>query len=161
MRTGLSWGPLDLLPAACVRGHERLAVRAFVTTCRTFTRAALGLALRQDIVALHRDLLGAWVEGARLETLIPLNGRGGGMTKWRTAQLVIRGRPDGLHGYDLETGEPRWSWIAPDHGLLLAMSRTAVGGVGLAVHADENGPGEWRMTRTVRVHGGAEKALLL
>jgi restriction system protein len=36
------------------------------------------LALRQDIVAIHRDLLGSWVKGAHLETLIPLNGRGGG-----------------------------------------------------------------------------------
>ncbi|MEU6406341.1 restriction endonuclease [Streptomyces sp. NPDC046985] len=53
-------------------------VALFVTTCRTFTPAALGLAVRQDIVALHRDLLGAWVKGARLETLIPLNGSGGG-----------------------------------------------------------------------------------
>ncbi|WP_394427263.1 restriction endonuclease [Streptomyces sp. SGAir0957] len=53
-------------------------VALFVTTCRTFTKAAQGLALRQDIVALHRDLLGAWVKGARLETLIPLNGRGTG-----------------------------------------------------------------------------------
>ncbi|MGV9253602.1 restriction endonuclease [Streptomyces sp. NPDC003697] len=53
-------------------------VALFVTTCRSFTKAALGLALRQDIVALHRDLLGAWVKGAHLETLIPLNGRGGG-----------------------------------------------------------------------------------
>ncbi len=53
-------------------------VALFVTTCRTFTKAALGLAVRQDIVALHRDLLGAWVKGAHLETLIPLNGRGGG-----------------------------------------------------------------------------------
>ncbi|WP_238995529.1 restriction endonuclease [Streptomyces cyaneogriseus] len=53
-------------------------VALFVTTCRTFTKAALGLALRQDIVALHRDLLGAWVRGAHLETLIPLNGSGGG-----------------------------------------------------------------------------------
>ncbi|MCX5321055.1 restriction endonuclease [Streptomyces sp. NBC_00120] len=53
-------------------------VALYVTTCRTFTKAALGLALRQDIVALHRDLLGSWVKGARLETLIPLNGSGGG-----------------------------------------------------------------------------------
>ncbi|MFE4415693.1 restriction endonuclease [Streptomyces sp. NPDC056821] len=53
-------------------------VALFVTTCRTFTKAALGLALRQDIVALHRDLLGSWVKGAHLETLIPLNGSGGG-----------------------------------------------------------------------------------
>ncbi|MFE4422372.1 restriction endonuclease [Streptomyces sp. NPDC056817] len=53
-------------------------VALFVTTCRTFTKAALGLALRQDIVALHRDLLGSWVKGVHLETLIPLNGSGGG-----------------------------------------------------------------------------------
>ncbi|MER6329353.1 restriction endonuclease [Streptomyces sp. NPDC001034] len=53
-------------------------VALFVTTCRSFTKAALGLALRQDIVALHRDLLGSWVKGARLETLIPLNGSGDG-----------------------------------------------------------------------------------
>ncbi|WP_327575604.1 MULTISPECIES: restriction endonuclease [unclassified Streptomyces] len=49
-------------------------VALFVTTCRTFTKAAL----RQDIVAVHRDLLGSWVKGAHLETLIPLNGSGGG-----------------------------------------------------------------------------------
>ncbi|MFJ9041793.1 restriction endonuclease [Streptomyces sp. NPDC102406] len=53
-------------------------VALFVTTCRTFTKAAQGLALRQNVVALHRDLLGAWVKGAHLETLIPLNGRGDG-----------------------------------------------------------------------------------
>ncbi|WP_434600117.1 restriction endonuclease [Streptomyces sp. A5-4] len=53
-------------------------VALFVTTCRAFTKAALGLAVRQDIVALHRDLLGSWVKGAHLATLIPLNGSGGG-----------------------------------------------------------------------------------
>ncbi len=53
-------------------------VALFVTTCRTFTKAALGLAVRQDIVALHRDLLGSWVRAAHLESLIPLNGSGGG-----------------------------------------------------------------------------------
>ncbi|WP_333739820.1 hypothetical protein [Streptomyces sp. IBSBF 2806] len=50
----------------------------FVTTCRAFAKAALGPALRQDVVALHRDLLGSWVTGAHLETLIPLNGSGSG-----------------------------------------------------------------------------------
>ncbi|WP_055524651.1 restriction endonuclease [Streptomyces graminilatus] len=53
-------------------------VALFVTTCRAFTRDALGLALRQNIVAMHRDLLGSWVKGAHLNTLIPLNGSGGG-----------------------------------------------------------------------------------
>ncbi|MFJ2825883.1 hypothetical protein ACIO7M_32955 [Streptomyces toxytricini] len=56
-------------------------VALFVTTCRTFTKDALGLALRQDIVALHRDLLDAWVKGAHLESLIPLNGSGGGIKR--------------------------------------------------------------------------------
>ncbi|MEU6577909.1 restriction endonuclease [Streptomyces sp. NPDC046805] len=56
-------------------------VALFVTTCRTFTKAAQGLALRQDIVALHRDLLGSWGKGAHLETLIPLSGRGDGRAK--------------------------------------------------------------------------------
>ena len=56
-------------------------VALFVTTCRTFTKAALGLALRQDVVALHRDLLGSWVKGAHLESLIPLNGSGGGASR--------------------------------------------------------------------------------
>ncbi|WP_189957337.1 restriction endonuclease [Streptomyces alanosinicus] len=56
-------------------------VALFATTARMFTKAALGLALRQDVVALHRDLLGSWVKGAHLETLIPLNGSGGGTTR--------------------------------------------------------------------------------
>ncbi|UDM05520.1 restriction endonuclease [Streptomyces longhuiensis] len=60
-------------------------VALFVTTCRAFTRDAQGLALRQNIVAVHRDLLGAWVKGAPLETLIPLNGRGNGTTRHASA----------------------------------------------------------------------------
>ncbi|MFJ6070974.1 restriction endonuclease [Streptomyces sp. NPDC093065] len=60
-------------------------VALFVTTCRTFTKAAQGLALRQDIVALHRDLLGSWVKGAHLETLIPLNGSGDGTRRRSSA----------------------------------------------------------------------------
>ncbi|MEU8718232.1 restriction endonuclease [Streptomyces sp. NPDC048663] len=60
-------------------------VALFVTTCRSFTRDALGLALRQDVVAMHRDLLGSWVKGAHLETLIPLNGSGGGTRRRPTA----------------------------------------------------------------------------
>ncbi|MEV2255916.1 restriction endonuclease [Streptomyces sp. NPDC050147] len=56
-------------------------VALFVTTCRSFTKAALGQAVRQNIVALHRDLLGSWVKGAHLETLIPLSGSGGGTAR--------------------------------------------------------------------------------
>ncbi|MEU5580843.1 restriction endonuclease [Streptomyces huasconensis] len=66
------------------RPEHHADVALFVTTCRTFTKAALGLAVRQDIVALHRDLLGSWVSGAHLETLIPLSGRGDGVPKRRS-----------------------------------------------------------------------------
>ncbi|MGW2778313.1 restriction endonuclease [Streptomyces olivaceoviridis] len=65
-------------------------VALFVTTCRTFTKAALGLALRQDIVALHRDLLGSWVRGAHLETLLPLNGSGDGTRGRPSARMPPR-----------------------------------------------------------------------
>jgi len=47
------------------RLEHRADVALFVTTCRTFTKAALGLALRQDVVALYRDLLGSWGKGAQ------------------------------------------------------------------------------------------------
>ncbi|MGW6528675.1 restriction endonuclease [Streptomyces venezuelae] len=60
------------------RNEHGADVALFVTTCRRFTAAALGLAVRHDIVAVHRDLLGAWVKGARLDSLLPLNGRGHG-----------------------------------------------------------------------------------
>ncbi|MBB1243797.1 restriction endonuclease [Streptomyces durbertensis] len=61
-------------------------VALYVTTGRAFTRDALGLAMRQDIVALHRDLLGAWVKGAHLESLLPLNGSGAGPGRRPTAR---------------------------------------------------------------------------
>jgi PQQ-like domain len=60
---------------------------------------------------------------------------------WYEAGVVVRGQAEGLHGYDAGTGEARWSWIAPGRRSLLAMSRTAVRGVGLAVHADDSAPG--------------------
>ncbi|MFE5207731.1 hypothetical protein [Streptomyces sp. NPDC056600] len=69
---------MALRPVQEVRAAAQRVVALFVTTCRTFTKAALGPAPRQDIVALHRDLLGSWVKGAHLEALIPLNGSGGG-----------------------------------------------------------------------------------
>ncbi|MFI0779609.1 restriction endonuclease [Streptomyces sp. NPDC021212] len=52
-------------------------VAAFVTTAN-FTRAAQALAVKHGILALHRNLLGAWVRGSTLESLIPLNGAGTG-----------------------------------------------------------------------------------
>ncbi|MFJ2738250.1 restriction endonuclease [Streptomyces sp. NPDC087440] len=63
------------------RPEHRADVALYVTTGRAFTRDAQGLALRNDIVAIHRDLLGSWVKGATLQSLIPLNGSGGGTAR--------------------------------------------------------------------------------
>ncbi len=60
-------------------------VAAFVTTA-DFTRAARALAVKHGILALHRNLLGAWVRGATLESLIPLNGAGSGPPRGRRAR---------------------------------------------------------------------------
>ncbi|RFU82914.1 restriction endonuclease [Streptomyces triticagri] len=69
----------DMQKFAGTARHEHGAdVPLFVTTGRTFTKEAYGLADRQDIVAMNRNLLGSWVNGARLEALLPLSGRGSG-----------------------------------------------------------------------------------
>nr|WP_063735120.1 restriction endonuclease [Streptomyces sp. RTd22] len=60
-------------------------VAAFVTTA-DFTQAARSLAVKHGILALHRNLLGAWVRGATLESLIPLNGAGSGPPRGRRAR---------------------------------------------------------------------------
>ncbi|RNG18094.1 restriction endonuclease [Streptomyces botrytidirepellens] len=60
-------------------------VAVFATTA-DFTRAARTLAVKHGILALHRDLLGAWVRGATLESLIPLNGAGSGPPRGRRAR---------------------------------------------------------------------------
>ncbi len=52
-------------------------VAVFVATCG-FTRDAEKLAVKHEIVAMHRNLLGAWVRGSTLESLLPLNGAGNG-----------------------------------------------------------------------------------
>ncbi|MFC5029316.1 PQQ-binding-like beta-propeller repeat protein [Streptomyces sp. DSM 41987] len=69
-------------------------------------------------------------------------GSQGAVGGWCAAGSVVRGRADGLHAYDLGTGEAVWSWTVPGRTALLAMSRTAVSGVGLAVHADDSAGGE-------------------
>jgi restriction system protein len=56
----------------------------FVTTAN-FTQAARTLAVKHGILALHRNLLGAWVRGTALESLIPLNGAGSGPPRGRRA----------------------------------------------------------------------------
>ncbi|MGY0062196.1 restriction endonuclease [Streptomyces sp. LZ34] len=57
-------------------------VAVYVATCN-FTREAQRLAVKHGIFAMHRDLLGAWVRGATLGSLLPLNGAGGGPPRGR------------------------------------------------------------------------------
>ncbi|MFI0819642.1 restriction endonuclease [Streptomyces sp. NPDC021098] len=67
-------------------------VAVFVTTAH-FTRAAQALAMKHGILALHRNLLGAWVRGSTLESLIPLNGAGSGPPRARRALSTRRKHP--------------------------------------------------------------------
>lgn len=62
--------------------HHKADVAVLVATC-PFSRAALGLAVRHDILALHRDLLGQWNTGTPLAALLPLNGKGQGNQRHR------------------------------------------------------------------------------
>ncbi len=57
--------------------HHKADVAVFAATCR-FSDAALGLAVQQNILAVHRDLLGQWNTGTPLLNLLSLNGTGQG-----------------------------------------------------------------------------------
>jgi restriction system protein len=69
----------DLLGA---RVHFRADVAVFVTTSR-FTGPSEKFALEHDILAVHRDLLGLWNNGASLVSLGEVNGRGQGDARHR------------------------------------------------------------------------------
>lgn len=75
----------DLLGAQV---HFRADLAVFVTTSR-FTGPSEKFAVQHDILAVHRDLLGLWNNGASLMSLSPVNGRGQGdarhRTRWRRA----------------------------------------------------------------------------
>ncbi|MFF7446565.1 MULTISPECIES: restriction endonuclease [unclassified Streptomyces] len=69
----------DLLGA---RVHFGADVAVFVTTTR-FSRPSERFALQHDILAVHRDFLGLWNNGAGLLSLLAVNGRGQGDTRHR------------------------------------------------------------------------------
>ncbi|MEX3105492.1 restriction endonuclease [Streptomyces sp. ST1015] len=62
--------------------EHRADVALFVATC-AFSEPARDLAVRHGIVALNRELFGAWNSGATLASLLPLGGRGGGPRRRR------------------------------------------------------------------------------
>ncbi|MET9881476.1 restriction endonuclease [Actinacidiphila glaucinigra] len=73
----------DLLGA---RVHFRAEVAIFVTTTR-FSRPSQAFAVEHGILAVHRDHLGLWNNGASLMSLISVNGSGQGdgahRRRWR------------------------------------------------------------------------------
>ncbi|MEK2477121.1 restriction endonuclease [Streptomyces noursei] len=62
------------------QAHFEADVAIFVTTTR-FSRQAEDFAVNNGILAIHRNHLGLWNNGARLESLISVNGAGQGDTK--------------------------------------------------------------------------------
>lgn len=64
--------------------EHKADVALFVATC-PFGKAARDLAVKHDIIAINRDLFGAWNGGAPLESLLPLNGAGDGPRRRRNA----------------------------------------------------------------------------
>lgn len=64
------------------RLHFRADLAVFVTTSR-FTGPSERFALEHDILAVHRDHLGQWNNGASLMSLSELNGRGQGDARHR------------------------------------------------------------------------------
>lgn len=65
--------------------EHKADVALFVATC-PFGKAARDLAVKHDIIAINRDLFGAWNSGAPLESLLPLNGAGDGPRRKRNTR---------------------------------------------------------------------------
>lgn len=85
--------PRDLRDLNGSRLHFKADVGVFVTTSR-FSDRAMGFAVANGIVTVHRDLLGLWNKGARLTDLFEINGGGQGdrvhRARWRE---TYGGRP--------------------------------------------------------------------
>ncbi|MGW1494574.1 restriction endonuclease [Streptomyces sp. NPDC002402] len=70
----------DLLGA---KVHFKADVAVFVTTTR-FSQPSVVFAVEHDILAVHRDHLGLWNNGASLSSLLDVNGGGQGDSNHRT-----------------------------------------------------------------------------
>lgn len=70
----------DLLGA---KTHSSAAVALFVTTTR-FSAPSLRYAAQNGLIAIHRDHLGLWNNGATLDSLLSVNGAGQGDAKHRS-----------------------------------------------------------------------------
>ncbi|MFF0725874.1 restriction endonuclease [Streptomyces sp. NPDC004134] len=78
----------DLLGA---RTHTRADVAAFVTTAG-FSGPSLAYARQNGLIAVHRDYLGTWNNGATLEALGQVNGAGQGDRRHRRRWKHTYGR---------------------------------------------------------------------
>ncbi|MFF4805302.1 restriction endonuclease [Streptomyces sp. NPDC001351] len=76
--------------------HFGADVAVFVTTTR-FSRQAMDVVVRNGIIAVSRDLLGAWNSGASLPSLMGVSGHGQGdarhLARWRKTYGRTRRRP--------------------------------------------------------------------
>ncbi|MFI6551200.1 restriction endonuclease [Streptomyces prunicolor] len=78
----------DLLGAQV---HFRADVAVFVTTTR-FSRPSEKFAVEHGILAVHRDLLGLWNDGASLLSLSRVNGHGQGNSRHRARWKQVYGK---------------------------------------------------------------------
>ncbi|OXY99231.1 restriction endonuclease [Streptomyces diastatochromogenes] len=78
----------DLLGA---KVHFRADVAVFVTTTR-FSRPSERFAVEHGILAVHRDHLGLWNNGAYLWSLSRVNGRGQGDSRHRARWKQVYGK---------------------------------------------------------------------
>ncbi|MBZ6248693.1 restriction endonuclease [Streptomyces olivaceus] len=79
----------DLLGA---KAHFGAGLAVFVTTTR-FSRPSESFALQNGILAIHRDHLGLWNNGATLQSLITVNGSGQGGQRHRARWKTTYGTP--------------------------------------------------------------------
>lgn len=83
----------DLRDVAGSRYHFKADVAIFVTTSR-FTNQSAEFALANNILAIHRDILGLWNKGTPLMNLFEINGSGQGdrahQARWKN---TYGGRP--------------------------------------------------------------------
>ncbi|MET7479744.1 restriction endonuclease [Streptomyces sp. NPDC005648] len=83
--------------------HFGADVAVFVTTTR-FSGQAMDVVTRNGIVAVNRDLLGAWNSGASLPALMGLDGTGEGDARHRARRRTTYGRKRRRPGRPLRDG---------------------------------------------------------
>ncbi|WP_327290170.1 restriction endonuclease [Streptomyces sp. NBC_01198] len=82
----------DLRDLLGSKAHFGADLAVFVTTTR-FSRQSLDFAVQNGILAIHRDSLGLWNNGAALQSLLNINGAGQGNEQHRARWKNTYGKP--------------------------------------------------------------------